>query len=158
MSRLRQDKGRLALENYLLRFEARPLYGDVDTNRHVNNVTVARWFEESRAQLNHRVAGAARLIDPPPGLQLLLVSIQIEYLQQVPYPSTVTVAAAVGRLGGASYAVAHGLFQDGRCAALGESVVVQARDGRPLRLTAEERAALEPLAAFDAAAPEEAIG
>ena len=95
MSRLRQDKRRLALENYPLRFETRPLYGDVDTNRHVNNVTVARWFEESRAQLNHRVAGAARLLDPSPGLQLLLVSIQIEYLQQVPYPSTVTVAAAV---------------------------------------------------------------
>ena len=110
------------LENYPLRFEARPLYGDVDTNRHVNNVTVARWFEESRAQLNHRVAGAARLLDPPPGLQLLLVSIQVEYLQQVPYPSTVAVAAAVGRLGGASYAIAHGLFQDKRCAALGESV------------------------------------
>jgi acyl-CoA thioester hydrolase len=158
MSRLRRDKWRLALENYPLRFEARPLYGDVDTNRHVNNVTVARWFEESRAQLNQRVAGAARLLDPPPGLQLLLVSIQIEYLQQVPYPSTVTIAAAVGRLGGASYAVAHGLFQDGRCAALGESVVVQAREGRPLRLTPDERAALEPLAAFDAAATEEVIG
>ena len=167
MSRLRQDKRRLALENYPLQFEAQPLYGDVDTNRHVNNVTVARWFEESRAQLNHRVAGVAsragaggplRLLDPPPGLQLLLVSIEIEYLQQVPYPSTVTVAAAVGRLGGASYAVAHALFQGGRCAALGESVVVQARDGRPLRLTTDERAALEPLAVFDVAATEEAIG
>ena len=149
MSTLRQDKRRLALENYPLRFDARPLYGDVDTNRHVNNVAVARWFEESRAQLNHRVAGVARLLDPPPGVQLLLVSIQIEYLQQVPYPSTVTVAAAVGRLGGASYAVAHGLFHDGSCAALGESVVVQARDGRPLLLTPEERAALRPLASFD---------
>jgi acyl-CoA thioester hydrolase len=149
MSTLRQDKRRLGLENYPLRFDARPLYGDVDTNRHVNNVTVARWFEESRAQLNHRVAGVARLLDPPPGVQLLLVSIQIEYLQQVPYPSAVTVAAAVGRLGGASYAVAHGLFHDGSCAALGESVVVQARDGRPLRLTPEERAALQPLASFD---------
>ena len=158
MSRLRQDKRRLALENYPLQFDARPLYGDVDTNRHVNNIAVARWFEESRAQLNHRVAGAARLLSPPPGLQLLLVSIQIEYLQQVSYPSTVTVAAAVGRLGGASYAVAHGLFQNGRCAALGESVVVQARDGRPLRLTVEERAALEPLASFDAAATEEIVG
>jgi acyl-CoA thioesterase FadM len=70
----------------------------------------------------------------------------------------VTVAAAVGRLGGASYAVAHGLFENGQCAALGESVVVQARDGRPLRLTSEERAALEPFAVFGAAATEEAIG
>jgi acyl-CoA thioester hydrolase len=155
MSRLRQDKRRLALANYPLQFEAKALYGDVDTNRHVNNVAVARWFEESRAQLNHRVAGAARLLDPPPGLQLLLVSIQIEYLQQVPYPGTVTVGAAVGRLGGASYAIAHGLFHDGGCAALGESVVVQARDGRPLRLTPEERAALEPLAVFDPTALEE---
>ena len=155
MSRLRQDRRRLALENYPLRFEASPLYGDVDTNRHVNNIAVARWFEESRAQLNHRVAGADRLLDPPPGVTLLLVSIQIEYLEQVPYPSTVTVGAAVGRLGGASYAVAHGLFQDGRCAALGESVVVQARDGRPMRLTPDERAALEPLAVFDPTALEE---
>ena len=152
MSRLRQDKRRLMLDNYPLRFEARSLYGDVDTNRHVNNVTVARWFEEGRAQLNHHVAGAARLLDPPPGLQLLLVSIQIEYLQQVPYPSTVTVGAAVGRIGGASYAVAHGLFHDGQCAALGESVVVQARGGQPLRLMPEERAALEPYVSFDSAA------
>ena len=35
---------------------------------------------------------------------------------------------------------------------------MQARDGRPLRLTAEERAALEPLAAFDVNATEEAMG
>jgi hypothetical protein len=55
---------------------------------------------------------------------------------------------AVSRIGAASYGIAHGLFHDGRCAALGDSVVVQARDGRPARLTAEERAALEPLGAF----------
>ena len=145
MSTQRQDKRRLVVENYPLRFQTQALYGDVDTNRHVNNVAVARWFEESRAQLNHRVAGAGRLLDPPPGVQLLLVSIHIDYLQQVPYPSTVTAAAAVGRIGGASYGILHGLFHNGRCTALGESVVVQARDGRPLRLTAEERAALEPL-------------
>jgi acyl-CoA thioester hydrolase len=149
MSRPQQDKRRLVLANYPLRFEARALYADVDTNRHVNNVTFARWFEEGRAQLNAQVAGAGRLLDPPPGVQLLLVSIHIEYLQQVPYPSTVTVAAAVGHIGGASYGIAHGLFHDGGCAALGDSVVVQARDGRPLRLTPEERAALEPLTAFD---------
>ena len=148
MSRPQQDKRRLVPENYPLRFETRALYSDVDTNRHVNNVAYARWFEESRAQLNERVSGAGRLLNPPPGVQLLLVSIHIEYLEQVPYPSAVTVAAGVSRIGAASYGIAHGLFHDGRCAALGDSVVVQARDGRPARLTAEERAALEPLGAF----------
>jgi acyl-CoA thioester hydrolase len=149
MSRPQQDKRRLVPANYPLRFETRALYADVDTNRHVNNVAFARWFEEGRAQLNAHVGGTGRLLDPAARDQLLLVSIHIEYLQQVPYPSTVTVAAAVSHIGGASYRIAHGLFHDGRCAALGDSVIVQARDGRPLRLTPEERAALEPLTAFE---------
>jgi acyl-CoA thioester hydrolase len=148
MTRPQHDKRRLRPENYPLRFDARALYSDVDTNRHVNNVAYARWFEEGRVQLNACVTGPGVLLDPPPGLQLLLVSIQIEYLAQVPYPSTVTVASAVATLGGASYGIAHALFHDGRCAALGDSVVVKARDGRPARLTPEERAALEPLTAF----------
>jgi acyl-CoA thioesterase FadM len=58
----------------------------------------------------------------------------------------VTVATAVGKIGGASYVIEHALFHQGRCAALGESVVVRARDGRPVRLTDAERAALAPLA------------
>jgi acyl-CoA thioester hydrolase len=145
MTRPQYDKSRLRPETYPLRFEVRALYSDVDTNRHVNNVAYARWFEEGRVRLNERVTGPGVLLDPPAGLQLLLVSIHINYLAQVPYPSTVTVAGAVGTVGGASYGIAHALFHDGRCAALGDSVVVKARDGRPTRLTPDERAALEPL-------------
>ena len=76
------------------------------------------------------------------------MSIHIQYLNQVPYPSTVTVAAAVGRVSAASYVIAHALFHDGRCAALGDSVVVRARDGRPTRLDQSEHATLVELAAF----------
>jgi acyl-CoA thioester hydrolase len=140
------DRRRPRPEDYPLRFETRALYSDVDANRHVNNVAHARWFEEGRAQLNERVAGPGSLLDPPPGVQLLLVSIRLDYRAQVPYPATVTVATAVGKIGGASYVIEHALFHDGRCAALGESVVVRARDGRPVRLTDAERAALAPLA------------
>jgi acyl-CoA thioester hydrolase len=140
------DRRRPRPEDYPLRFETRALYSDVDANRHVNNVAHARWFEEGRAQLNERVAGPGTLLDPPPGVQLLLVSIRLDYRAQVPYPATVTVATAVGKIGGASYVIEHALFHQGRCAALGESVVVRARDGRPVRLTDAERAALAPLA------------
>ena len=140
------DRRRPRPEDYPLRFETRALYSDVDANRHVNNVAHARWFEEGRAQLNARVAGPGTLLDPPPGVQFLLVSIRLDYRAQVPYPATVTVATAVGRIGGASYVIEHALFHQGRCAALGESVVVRARDGRPVRLTDAERAALAPLA------------
>jgi acyl-CoA thioester hydrolase len=148
MTRPSTDKRRLELGNYPLRFQTRALYSDVDANRHVNNVAYARWFEEGRAQLNERVAGAGTLLNPPPGVQFLLVSIHIEYLNQVPYPSTVTVAAAVGRVSAASYVIAHALFHDGRCAALGDSVVIRARDGRPIRLDSSEHATLAELAAF----------
>jgi acyl-CoA thioester hydrolase len=146
MTTPRQDKGRLRPESYPLRFETRALYSDVDANRHVNNVAFARWFEEGRAQLNEHVAGPGALLDPPPGVQFLLVSLRLDYRAQVSYPSTVTVATAVGRVGGASYVIEHALFHQDRCAALGESVVVRARDGRPVRLTDTERAALAPLA------------
>jgi acyl-CoA thioester hydrolase len=149
MSKPQQDKRRLVLENYPLRFEARSLYSDVDTNRHVNNIAYARWFEEGRVQLNEQVAGAGSMLNPPPGVQLLLASIHIEYLRQVPYPSTVTVAAAVRAIHGASYGIAHAVFHEGDCAAVGDSIVVQARDGRPTRLTDAEREALAPYAAFD---------
>lgn len=144
------DKARLRLESYPLRFEARALYSDVDANRHVNNVAYARWFEEGRAQLNGQVAGPGALLDPAPGEQFLLVSLRLDYRAQVPYPSTVTVATAVGRIGGASYVIEHALFHQDRCAALGESVVVGARDGRPVRLTGTERAALALIAAGSA--------
>jgi acyl-CoA thioester hydrolase len=133
-------------EDYPLRFDTRALYSDVDANRHINNVAHARWFEEGRAQLNERVAGPGALLDPPPGVQFLLVSLRLDYRAQVPYPAMVTVATAVGKIGGASYVIEHALFHQGRCAALGESVVVRARDGRPVRLTDAERAALAPLA------------
>jgi acyl-CoA thioester hydrolase len=139
------DKRRRRPENYPLRYETRALYSDVDANRHVNNVAYARWFEEGRAQLNEQVAGPGALLNPPPGVQFLLVSLRLDYLAQVPYPSTVTVASAVGRISGASYVIVHGLFHQDRCAALGESVVVRAQDGRPVRLTEAERAALAPL-------------
>jgi acyl-CoA thioester hydrolase len=148
MSKPQQDKRRLVLENYPLRFEARSLYSDVDTNRHVNNIAYARWFEEGRVQLNERVTGAGSLLNPPPGMQLLLASIHIEYLRQVPYPSSVTVAAAVSVIQGASYGIAHAVFHDEQCVALGESVVVRAQDDRPTRLTDAERVALSPYAAF----------
>lgn len=139
------DRRRRRRENYPLRYEARALYSDVDANRHVNNVAYARWFEEGRAQLNEQVAGPDALLNPPPGVQFLLVSLRLDYLAQVPYPSTVTVASAVGRISGASYVIVHALFHQDRCAALGESVVVRAQDGRPVRLTEAERAALAPL-------------
>jgi acyl-CoA thioester hydrolase len=145
---MREDRRRLEPANYPLRFEARALYSDVDANRHVNNVAYVRWFEEGRAQLNERVAGPDALLNPPTGMQFLLVSLRLEYLAQVPYPSTVAVAAAVGRISGASYTILHALFHEARCAALGESVVVRAHDGRPVRLADAERAALEPFATF----------
>jgi acyl-CoA thioester hydrolase len=146
MSRPQDDEQRLAPGSYPLRFETRALYSDVDTNRHVNNVAYARWFEEGRVQLNERVAGAGSMLAPPPGVQLLLASIHIEYLRQVPYPSTVTVAAAVSVVRGASYGIAHAVFHDDQCAALADSIVVRAQDGRPTRLTDAERTALSPYA------------
>lgn len=140
--RARDDAGRTDPASYPLLFEVRAMYSDLDTNRHVNNVAYARWFEEGRSQLNLHAFGEASFLDPPPDVQLLLASTQIDYLAPVGYPATVTVASAVLRVGAASWGVVHALFHGGRCAALGEGVMVKASGGRPTRLDQQERAAL----------------
>jgi acyl-CoA thioester hydrolase len=128
-----------------LRFVTRSLYSDMDAFRNINNVAFSRWFEEGRADLNIRVFGVHAMTDPPDGLQLLLARTFVEYFAPLSYPGEVTVATAVWQVGTSSYGARHALFRDNLCLALGDTVMVTARRGRPEALTGDERAALMAL-------------
>lgn len=141
-----RDPARLLPGTYAARFATQVQYSDVDANRHVNNVAYARWFEEARSRLHLRVFGERQFLDPPPGVMLMLASTSISYLSPVGYPAEITAATLVTRVGAASWAYGQALFHDGRCAALGEALMVKALDGRPTRLTPAERDALAELA------------
>ncbi len=141
----KHDPARLIADNYPVRFEARLLFRDMDALRHLNNGATGAYFEEARATLNSLVFGVERMLNPPPGLQLLLVSNNMDFLQQAYYPGQVDIGSAIIKIGNSSYTQAHAGFQNGVCFALAEAVMVKARYGRPEALTEAERGALQGL-------------
>jgi acyl-CoA thioester hydrolase len=138
MTRLSDQAARLDVDSYPVRFAYRTLFSDMDTNRHLNNVTFGRLFEEGRVELHRRVFG----LPGSPGLTFMLASITIEFLAQARYPGSVEVASAVARVGGSSFTLDQAVYQDGACVALADCVMVKAVAGRPVPLTETERECL----------------
>ena len=145
MNRLRDEKRRLNMEAYALNVEIRASYADVDSFCHLNNVAIARYFEEGRASLNIGVFGADVVVRPSGGVQLLFARVEIDYLAQGDYPGKVSVGTAVSRIGRSSFTQSSGLFQKGECLALCEATTVFAMNGRATELSPTIKAALELL-------------
>jgi acyl-CoA thioester hydrolase len=143
--RLRDNPTRLKPDAYAQVIEIRATYGDVDSFQHLNNVALARFFEEGRSTMNMSVFGEDAVVRPSAGVQLLFASVAIDYVAQGRYPGSVSIGTSVSQIGRSSFTQSAGLFQQDRCVALCEAVTVYAVDGRGEALPAEVRAALERL-------------
>jgi acyl-CoA thioester hydrolase len=149
VSRLAEQSARLDADRYPARFGYRTVYGDMDTNRHLNNGTFGRLFEEGRSDLHQRIFGTVARSRDPGGCTLLLATITMEFLREGRYPGSVEVATAVIRIGHSSFGLAQAAFQDGGCVALADCVMVKAARGPgvgPVPLTEAERKVLATLA------------
>lgn len=51
---LRDDPARLDIANYPMRYTSRVLFADMDGFRHLNNVAIARFFEEAPRHVHDR--------------------------------------------------------------------------------------------------------
>ena len=87
-------------------------YGDTDRQGHVNNAVFTTLFETGRP-----------LTDP--GYDFVLARITIDYLAEIRWPGTVEIGTAVKSVGNSSLTVTQALFQQGRCVATAEAVMVQ---------------------------------
>ncbi|MET0182800.1 MAG: acyl-CoA thioesterase [Caulobacterales bacterium] len=146
MARLRDEKARLNLASYPQIFDVRAAYADVDSFQHLNNVAMARYFEEGRAAMNMHLFGVDTVVRPSGGVQLLFATITIDYVAQGAYPGVVTVATGISKVGRSSFNQAGGLFQDERCIALCEAVTVYAVDGAGKPLPDDTITAMRELA------------
>ena len=149
MTRLAEQSARLRAGYYPARFSYRSVYSDMDVNRHLNNGTFGRLFEEGRADLHHRVFGGPATPRTAGGPTLLLATITMEFLREGRYPGSMEIATAVTRIGHSSFGLAQAAFQDRTCVALADCVMVKAaRDPGvgPVPLTQTEREALAKLA------------
>lgn len=93
---------------------------DTDLNGHVNNASIAALCEAGRAEIISAVAGIPRA--RPLGSALRRVT--IEYLAELHYPGVVRIGSAIAKVGNSSITIAQSLFEEGRCFATAESVIV----------------------------------
>ena len=145
MARIRDDLTRLKPEVYAQTVEIRTTYADIDSFQHLNNVAIARFFEEGRATMNMSLFGVDAVVRPTSSLQLLFASVTIDYVSQGKYPGLVTVGTSVTKIGNTSYVQSAGIFQLGRCVALCDAVTVHAIDGKPAPLPKDTISQLQRL-------------
>ena len=106
---------------YPVRLTIPTRYGDMDANAHLNNVAIARLVEESRVRFHYALQADGG--DVSPG-GVMIAHVSIDYLGEGEYPADVEAGVGIVVVGGSSYRLAVGLFQNGRAFALAESVMV----------------------------------
>lgn len=97
-----------------------PRFGDLDPNRHINNVAMASYLEDARV----RFYSAAGFETHLRGLSVMIVSLNIEYLGEAHYPQPLEIHCAIERVGRTSLTLVHVVRQGGRDVAFARCVMV----------------------------------
>ena len=101
-------------------------FGDMDVNRHVNNVSLANFVEEGRVRF-HRASGFHSAIS---GLGAMAASVAMEFVGQAFYPGTIIVHCGASRIGRTSYELELLLRQNEQPVVFARSVMVCMKDGK----------------------------
>lgn len=94
-------------------------YNDLDPLGHVNNAAMAIFLEQARCELVTPLLKAVSR-----DLDMVLATTTMAYLKELHYPGTVDIGTVATRIGSKSFALAHGVFQDGVCAGTANLVLV----------------------------------
>jgi acyl-CoA thioester hydrolase len=115
-------------------------WSDTDGLGHINNVEFARFFESGRISF---VTACGRGLGVGAD-DFVLAHLSIDFRAQMHYPGEVRTGVRVLRVGRASVRFAEATFQDDRCTASGEVVVVMVdpETGRPTPIPDSLRAQL----------------
>ena len=122
-------------------------FNDTDRLGHVNNAVFAVMLEQGRSEL----AMLAGLPVDPTGQALVIVRLDLDFLQEMSWPGDVRIETEVARLGGRSFSFRQRLIQGSELCARAETVlVVMDRGARRAVPIDPWRASLERWAAAEA--------
>ena len=93
---------------------------DIDHQGHVNNSIHPMLFIDGRATIIKRYLRPYVAASD----MTALVKVTIEYLGEMRYPGEVEIGTLIRRVGRSSVTFGQGMFNEGRCSAVSESVVV----------------------------------
>lgn len=95
-------------------------FSDQDPMGHVNNVAITAYFEAGRVGY---INFLRREIDVSPA-GIVLAHLSVDYRREVTFPGSVEVGGRLTGVGGRSFSMAFGLFQNGVCCATSTAVMV----------------------------------
>ena len=126
------ESWRLDAASYPVTIELQTRFQDMDINGHLNNVAFAALFESGRVLLNREIRPWE---ERPANERTMVAAVEINYLAEGNFPDPVQIATGIGRLGTSSWTIVQAMFQNGRCIATCDTVVVCRTDGeaKPLR-------------------------
>ncbi|WP_310498956.1 thioesterase family protein [Sandarakinorhabdus sp.] len=142
---MKDDARRRLRETYPWAIDIPARFGDMDANAHLNNVAIARMFEEARVSFNWDTGRA--LGNPGTRPRFLVAHVGIDYLAEANYPGIATIGYGIVSAGNSSFRAGMAAFQHGVCFALCDSVLVhRGSDGGPAPLPQALRTRLEAFA------------
>lgn len=118
---MKPSPGRLDIASYPRRRLVPIRFSDVDMFRHLNNVATGQFYEEGRFEL---LADARRGLGKDERGALVIANVNTSFLGQARYPGEIEVGTGVVSLSAQSLVIGQGLFVEGRCIGIADSVVV----------------------------------
>jgi len=131
MTTTRHNPARLRASAYPWSMPMETRYADMDPNRHLNNVAISRFFEETRVRFNWHLLTAGPAINRP---RYLVAHVSVDYLDEGHYPAPVVMGYGVLHIGTSSFRAGMAMFQHDKCIALCESVLVHRGESGPAPL------------------------
>ncbi|MEH7442941.1 thioesterase family protein [Bacillus sp. JJ1122] len=98
-------------------------YADTDRQGHVNNALFSTFLETGRTELLY-----AEEPLHAENASFVIVSQKLDLLSEIRWPGKVDIGTAVTKVGNSSLSLFQGLYQDGRLAAVADTVIVQMDD------------------------------
>ena len=140
---MRNDPWRREADRYAFQLKVDTRFADMDPNRHLNDSAIARLYEEARVRFHMHLREHHREIGHP---HFLVARVEIDYLDEGHYPTPVNLGLGVISVGGTSYRLGVGLFQNDRCIGLSDGVLVHRGEKGPAPIPDILRATLESYA------------
>ena len=96
-------------------------YGDTDRQGHVNNATMATFFETGRVEILYGVEHPVLAEN----CSFVVASLKVDYLKEITWPGIVEIGTGVIKVGNSSIHFYQQIFQNDICVAKAETVSVQ---------------------------------
>ncbi|AJQ93932.1 acyl-CoA thioesterase [Gynuella sunshinyii] len=122
----------LSIEDFPARSRENVRFSDVDCLGHVNNTVFASFLETGRVNIFWDREGHFELANS----MFVVAHLSLDFIAEITWPGEVEIGTGIVRLGRSSITMYQGIFQQQRCVATAETVIVamdpETRSSRPL--------------------------